>query len=355
MIPKWKSLGFKYSHSLVNGLKGLGLDLDVIEWDYESSELYKIFAPFLNIKKLIKCFKSYDIVHVQYIFGLFHLFFLPVVSAIKFLTKGKLVLTLHEHYYYKDMNPIFSKLGNLHRRLFCNFADMIIVHSNSEKQLLPSPNLRKKSVKIPLGVEYNENDLDQLEREENSILLAGRITRHKGQAIAINAMGKIAKVRPDVKLYIVGSDEHISGWIRDKSYLPKLKNLVHLKGLKNNVVFNNDFLNDDAFLGYFKKCTISVLPYPKETTSSGILADVFSNGIPTVMTDAPVFREHTKNKAVYFKEGDYDELADKVLNLLGNREKREEMSREFKKLSEEYSWENVAKKHFEVYTHALHK
>jgi len=356
MITQWKNPGFSYSHFLADSLRKIGIDLAILEWDYPPLSKKKILAPLLRLRELLSYFTISEVIHVQYTLGMYHVLFLPIVVVIKLFTRKKLVITLHEHYLYRDINNVLSKIVRLYLWFFCSFASLIIVHSNSEKELLPL-SLKKKAVKIPHGVVYKEDDSNEQKRGDNLILLAGVITRHKGHKIAINAMEKIVKVKPDAKLYIVGSPppKSVTGLGKDEQYLPELRKLVKSKGLENNVIFITKFLDNKEFLDFFKKCTIAVLPYPKETTSSGILADVFSNSIPAVMTDAPVFREHTKNKAIYFSNGDHNELADKMLDLLKDRKRREEMSEEFRKLAKEYSWENVAKEHIRVYKKLLNQ
>jgi glycosyltransferase involved in cell wall biosynthesis len=101
-----------------------------------------------------------------------------------------------------------------------------------------------------------------------------------------------------------------------------------------NVRFVPRFIGDDELPAYFQRADLVVLPY-REIDQSGVLFTALAFGKPLLLSDAGA-------------------LGKALRELLGDPAARAEMSLRAGMASEgEYSWENVARRHLELYSSLL--
>lgn len=329
--PKHSGIAI-YSNSIIQELSELDA-IDVIRWDYDSW-FAKFTSPLTNMFKLRRALLEYDIVHVQYVLGEYMFLFLPLLCLLSVQKRAKVVMTLHEDY----KNLRFSSFVMSFHNIFLRCADLLMVHTSEHKKLLPK-SVQNKTIVIIFGTkpQYNKRTATK----KDTILMQGFINPWKGHDLAIRAMTKVKQRIPSAKLII-------SGKPYDKKFTDRIEKLIAELNLQQNVKLIKGFIPDDKFMKLIEESEICILPY-RRITMSAILSDVVGYAKPCVMSDLPAFKEYTKSKGMYFKSGDSKSLAEKIIFLLKNKTAQENMRQNFQKLSQEYSWKNVAKITYKQY------
>ena len=311
--------------------------LIVIDWPFYG-RLNAAFAPLFNIKTLWRSLHDFDIVHIQYDIAGYMPFFLPMIWLLSRLLpahrRAKIVLTLHEKY---DNVPLASLVIAFHN-LWYRLADALLVHTKEHKEFLPK-SLRHRTFVIPHGVIEAKNVTHDF--GANTILFAGYVNAWKGHDVAVKAMPLILRDVPDAKLLFLARSN-------DLAYEKKVKQMIQDMRMQNRVEWNGKRIEEWEMFSYFDKAAVSLLPY-RRITMSGILSHTLSRGVPSVMTDLPAFIEVTKGKALYFRNGDYRDLAYKIIRLLKDKGMQQQMSKEFLELTKEYAWSKMAGRTFDVY------
>ncbi len=312
-------------------------NLEVLDWNYYY-KIYEILAPLFNIIKLRKLLKEFDVLHIQYDFAGYMFLFLPILWILSISKKAKIVITLHEKY---DNVP-FSKLVIEFHNLFYRVADVLLVHTEEHKKFM-AKSLWSRTQVIPHGVISAGKIIRK--PKKHSILIAGYVTSWKGHDLAIKAIPLILKRFPNAGLITLGK-------AYDLKFTEQIHNLIKNLKISKNVELHEDFILEKDMFPYFDKAEICLLPY-RRATMSGILSHIISRGVPSVISDLEPFVEVTKKKGIYFKNGDANDLAIKAVHLLKNKKLQDKISKDFRKLANEYSWQNVAKQTFNVYMELL--
>jgi len=172
----------------------------------------------------------------------------------------------------------------------------------------------------------------------------GLISRGKGIEFAIEAMAKVVKKYPNA-LYLVLGETHpgVRAW-EGESYRNFLLETVSRLGISSNVAFNNRFLSLSELVRYLCATDIYITPYlNKDQIVSGTLAYALGCGKAIVSTPYLYAEEvlaDGRGMLVDFKSP--DAIADAILYLLDNPDKRQEMVDKAYKFGRRTAWFNVA-------------
>jgi glycosyltransferase involved in cell wall biosynthesis len=163
-----------------------------------------------------------------------------------------------------------------------------------------------------------------------------RLTAEKGIHYLIDAYSKI---ETDKKLVIAGDTSDTD------DYVVMLKE----KATNNPSIIFTGFVSGDMLREIYSNTYISVLPSDLEGMSLCLLeALAYSNAL--LCSDIPENTATAEDKALYFKKGDVDDLADKLRTLCDDDSVAEKLRRgadEF--ILNKYSWQDVAKSTYELY------
>lgn len=217
----------------------------------------------------------------------------------------------------------------------CDYA--ITVNSQTKKYL--SKFIDKEKIKtIPLGV-----DLDIFKYspppQNHDILAVGWHIRRKGFKYLIEAMPTILKEYPDAKLHITSSGPQTSN----------LKMLVKKLNLNNSVIFHGR-VNDEEILQLYEQCCI----FCHSSLSEGFChttLEAMATGRPVVSTNTVGSEMVGDGKTGFLVHtADSEAIADGILKVFNDDELTYKMGVEGrKKVEEEYDWNIIAKKYYEVY------
>lgn len=277
---------------------------------------------------------NFDLVH-----DLFHI--APFVGK---TAPYKRVITIH------DMTPIkFPKFhvwrGPLVHKLvlphIIEGADSIIAVSKSTKkdilEYYPSAKnisvipLAGKSLPEPTGTEV----------DFPYILCVATLEPRKNIETLITAFEKIAGSIPH-HLVLVG---HV-GW-KSKSLKLMLRNSefahrIHHVGYTDEQALSNYFTGADLFV------------YPSQYEGFGMpVIEAMNFGIPVILASNSSLLEVGKDAGVFFSTFDSNDLAEKMKEIIVDREKWEKVGKVGKEKAKEYSWKRTADMTCEVYMKLL--
>jgi phosphatidylinositol alpha-1,6-mannosyltransferase len=246
--------------------------------------------------------------------------------------------------YGKD---ILSARKKIYRFLFMILSCLISnkVASNSRFTMLKAPSfLRKKISVIYPGVEvessFQNND------DEKVILFVGRLVERKGLFDLLKAFSFVLRKFPDSRLEIVGD-----GPERDR-----LEAFAEEIGISGKVFFRGELRGDDLKEAY-RRCSIFTCP-SKETKWDAegfgtvfLEAAVFSK--PSVATNSGGIPEAVVNgeTGILVKPGDIGELANSLILLLQDQEKRRFLGSKGRERAIKYfTWDVSSEKLLELFS-----
>ncbi len=147
---------------------------------------------------------------------------------------------------------------------------------------------------------------------DNSILFVGNIKKHKGLSVLLDAFEIARKTKPDLQLVIVGNAVNFRSG--DDEVIEKLKNLPD-----NAITFTGKISNEELKKQY-KNAKLLVQPSFYEGFGIPPLEALYCK-TNAIISDIPVFKEIYKDFPVtFFKTGDADDLAEKILSHLDDAE-----------------------------------
>jgi glycosyltransferase involved in cell wall biosynthesis len=288
-----------------------------------------------------------DIIHVQSLF--------PVSrygrrQARKL--KIPLVMTYHTlieeyaHYIPFFKKPTQNFLIKLSRN-FANSCDQIVTPSSPMKEKLLEYGVSKPIEIIPTGIrieDFKTTDPEKLKRKYNIdldkkiLLYAGRIAEEKNLPFLIQAYKKIIDQYPKVHLLIVGDGP-------DKG---KIEKEVKSLELEKNVTFAG-FLDREEITKVYG--AIDIFTFPSKTETQGIVvAEAMAGGNPAIAVNEMGPTEIIEDgKNGYLVPDNETVFAEKVLELLKNPTKMDEMAESARARAEEFDYHKTGQKMLELY------
>ena len=319
--------------------------------EYKKVKFYYLFAPrnkyleaavhtFLGI--FFAKFLNPDILHIQ---AIGPSLFVPLAKLLGF----KVVVTHHGPDYLRDkwkgLSKIILKLGEF---FAVKFADRIIVVSKYIKNYLVNKYKRKDILVIPNGIEFPKviNKTDIIEKfglqPKKYIFTACRFVPEKGLHDLIFAYRKIKNF--EFRLVIAGDADHETNYSRNLKKLAKETEGVVLTGI----------LTGEALAELYSNAGLFVLPSYYEGLPIALL-EALSYGLPVLVSDIPQHHEIPLPEFRYFKVGNIDDLAKKIVELYHIGISEEEKQKYFELLKENYNWDKIAQQVFEVYKSLVSK
>lgn len=171
------------------------------------------------------------------------------------------------------------------------------------------------------------------------ILFVGRVMPEKCLDTLIRASVIVKEKYPEYKVVVGGSGYALDG----------LKKLA--AEINPDVHFTNR-LTDEELLEHFQRCYMFVLP--SESELQGIcLLEAMACGKPTIASDSPYSAARELANFMY-KHNDHEDLAEKIIYLIENKEEAERLSRENRKIVEtEHDYSKITGKFLALYENII--
>ncbi len=324
-----------------------------------SIELYNLFWS-VNIKNFIQ----------KHTIQALHVHDLYMAKAAHYATKNTTInftLDLHENYPaavkgYQWMYQfpftylIRPKKWERLEKKYLEYPKKIVVLSESFRDdlLLKHPLLREKAFVVYPNVpdldEFKNYPIDQTIYPKNDdfiLFYFGVISQRRGIFTVIEALKKIIKAVPSIKLLLIGP--------ADKAEKEKFLKTINNPKLKKNITWYP--WKDIRFLSsYIHSSDVCLSPIVKnDQHESGVANKVFQYMLferPLIVSDCkPQAKIVTEEQCgLVFKSEDADDLAQKVITLYQNKEMRIKMGENGKKAVEAtYNTKNFGKNLVNLY------
>ena len=318
----------KYSWYLVEGLRKLGVDVDVYTTSFHRKG---IGAPAFFFRNAFLNLKDYDVVHSSEGSGLL-------------VTHGRMVETYH-HYYKQTFNInslIFSYLENFQ----CRKAKRIIVPSFKTKEDLVREGFSEDKIDvIHHGVDSELFRPDQALR--NSIrnkyglvgsfvvISVGRLVYHKRHVDIIEALSKV----PNSVFMLVGAgveEERIK--VKAKKFGVRL---LHFKDV-----------SDELLAGLYNSADVYAHASILEGFGLTIL-EAMACSLPIVCYDVADLKRVVSGAGFLLQKGDVGGMTNALLSMKNDRNNRLALSEMALHQSKAFTWEKTAAEHLKVYRRIL--
>jgi lipopolysaccharide heptosyltransferase II len=328
-----KSVVISNGGKLLNSL----IDLGAIHYKLPVHEKSP-FTIFSMIEKIVDIIKNedIDIVHARSRAPAFSAFFAAHISGKPFIT------TCHGYY----SRHFFSRV--------MGWGRLVIVPSNVvARHMIDNFHVPRDRIRlIPRGVDLDKfpykNPADRQQKKEYSIGIIGRITPIKGHIYLIRAISKVARILPNIKLYIIGKPPS-----EKPKYKQELETLVKRLGLSQHIEFSGDSDNVPEVL---KNLDLLVVPSIGEETFGRVIIEAQAAGVPVIASRiggiVDIIRENENGILVNPK--DYNGIADAILKVIKDKDLQKRLSAKARSDVERYfSLEIMYTDTIKVYNEAL--
>ena len=219
-------------------------------------------------------------------------------------------------------------------------SDAVITNSNFIKNYLLSKSSAESTVVTP-GIDFQafRKEERKLNLHHPALLYVGRIVKHKGIDLLLNAFELVLKKIPKAHLYIIGKFDN-----DDYSELVKQR-----AGEIGNIYLLGHLPVEDVIL-YYKSADLFTcasiyegfgMPF-MEAQAAGLSCVGFNTAsIPEVVID--------KKTGILVKTKDTKAFSEAVIELLSNSRKREQFSKQGIENASNYDWAKIVDKLYKEY------
>jgi glycosyltransferase involved in cell wall biosynthesis len=302
-------------------------------------------AEFLNNE-------NFDVVCLQHEYGIFggeagsHI--------IELLSRLKMPVVTTLHTVLADPTPAQHDV----MRQIIDASAKLIVMAEKGRELLHSVYdvpARKIEV-IPHGIPdfpflETHHAKEKLGFAGKTILTFGLLSPSKSIETVIDAMPEIIKSCPDALYVILGATHPNLVRREGEAYRDRLTARVQELGIKDHVVFCNQFVDQATLLDFISMADVYVTPYLNETQmTSGTLA--YSFGLGKAVVSTPYW--HAKEllaggRGILVPFGDAETIGTEISGLLTNDVRRHAMRKRAYAASRSMTWAQAAKRYLAVF------
>lgn len=217
-------------------------------------------------------------------------------------------------------------------------ADRLIAISKSTHDDLLKLGAEKEKIRIIYpGIDFKKFKPKKTKNKKFTIVYPSRISREKGQHIAIEAIKKIPlETLKDMELILVG-------FVSDKEYLNELKRLAFSWPIKFE-------LNVDNIVKYYQKADLIIFPTLMYEGFGFTAAEALACEKPLIASDFPSIREIVGKNGLLIKSGNMDDLSSSIEILYENKVLRDMFAKKGRKdVLKRFNWEKSFREYCKVY------
>ncbi len=225
-----------------------------------------------------------------------------------------------------------------------------IVHTENQRRALRGRLEDPESISvIPHGVNdmFGNYDYEERPEEDHTVLFFGNIIPPKGIDTLVEAVPLVRERVPDVTLVVAGNGR----------FGKRSRKIV--EQYSDSFEIHDYFVPNDRVGEFFSRAALVAVPYRQQKGGtkghSGTLATAFAFGKPVIASTAGEFPKlvgETGSGEVVPAE-DPKALADAIVDLLEDDEKRDRMAKNSTRQAERLSWGGIAKTHLDLYESIL--
>jgi glycosyltransferase involved in cell wall biosynthesis len=292
-----------------------------------------------------------DLCVLEHEFGIFGgqngVYILPLLHRLEI----PLIVTLHTIL----KAPTYNEKAIL--REICKMAHKIVVMSHKAIDFLVDVyNVPKEKIAL---IEHGVPDIHfspekskkEFKLENRKVLLTfGFVGRNKGIETVIKALPKVVEKYPEV-LYIILGKTHPSVLRHSgEEYRTFLMRLVKNLQLDKNVVFLNEFLDEQDLFKYLYACDIYITPYLNEAQiTSGTLS--YAVGVGAAVISTPYWHAAellADKRGKFFDFGDFNGLSKTLTALFDNPEELKKIKKKAYEYGLKITWPKTGEKYMKL-------
>jgi phosphatidylinositol alpha-mannosyltransferase len=205
--------------------------------------------------------------------------------------------------------------------------------------------LETDAIVVPNGIyadRYRDGKVDS-RWTGNTLGFIGRFEEtRKGLEVLVNALPSIIAQYPDVKVFVAGPGDK-------DAFLKNVDSQLH-----SRFTFLGR-ISEEEKANFLTSVSLYIAPNTGGESFGIILAEALAGGASVVASDIPAF-DSLLGHGMYgtlFQSENPDDLAKKVIDLLGNEGERREIAARGKLYAQEFDWDVVAEKIYDVYEMAM--
>lgn len=180
-------------------------------------------------------------------------------------------------------------------------------------------------------------------KKDSDLIFVGSISKSKGIEDLVNAVGKVSKNLPDIKVKVIGKSL--------PKYLEYIKSMIKIKNLNKNFNILGFIERHDEVMKEVKKSRIFVLPTHVDSGPRSV-AESMAIGTPVISYNIDGLPEMIENgkSGILVEKSNINSLAEAIINLLNNEKLRETLSKNAKRYSKNNFYAPIiAKKLINIY------
>ena len=258
---------------------------------------------------------------------------LPYIVSLR----GSDVPFYNERFKWPD-KLVFRRLS----RVIWRKAQYVIALSNDLIQLARNTTKTQKISVIYNGINIKEfyPDVEKNKQEKSfNILFIGRLIERKGLIYLLEALQQITAEYPQTKLLVAG----------DGPMKMEYENYVKNNGLSGKVEFLG-IVKHDYIAELYRRAHVFVLPSLNEALGN-VTQEALASGLPIVTTKTGAAELIDDNGFIIAKKS-AKEIAEALRKIIEDENLRKKFSARSRELAENMSWENTAKKYYELFESA---
>jgi glycosyltransferase involved in cell wall biosynthesis len=196
---------------------------------------------------------------------------------------------------------------------------------------LGAPEVNKETDKLPKGLKAGEYVLDH-----------GGIDVRKNLDRLIRAFARVLVKKPKMKLVLTGENE---------AMLPGLINESKILGIEDSVLFPG-YVDEKELWSLIRQASCICYPSLIEGFGGPVL-EGFAGETPVITSNTSSLVEVAGEGALLINPEDEKEIAETILEVIGDQETREKLIRKGKERLKDFSWEKTGKETIDVYKKAV--
>ncbi len=240
---------------------------------------------------------------------------------------------------------IFTRIINFITKTVMHYADHIIFTDVVvQKEAIENFGIPGSKTTLVLNVPDESvfnlepvNDAD--DNHHFNITIASSILKRYGLQTMLQAVPLLLKDIPELKVHIIGGGE----------FLPRIRQMAQEMGIEPYLDIIGPIPYGEVS-SYIARADICVAPMIGDVGTPNKVLEYFALGKATVSTDLPGLKALFDDDSIlYFQSGNEVELAERILELYHNPEKRAAMGRLAQEFHRKHSWPIMKQAYLGVY------
>ncbi len=209
-------------------------------------------------------------------------------------------------------------------------SDVIIAHTNMSHLLLETGIPREKITGMDVGVDWDIINAAAPSKKKYDVCWIGRYNPQKGCDDLLEIWEIVAGANNRARLAIMGN------------VAPQLKPVAAQKHLEKSIEFFGPVSEEEKYR-VMKASSVFIFPSYYEAVPL-VVIEAMACGLPVVAYDLPVYKSHFPGGMVKVPIGDKQALAQALITVLNDADKRRELAVEATFLAPQYNWEKAAER-----------